>query len=210
MYLTVDGSLDPRETFLKLREVFLCFNASEYEKNLHVVEYRPGAGIVPDEAFAARLGEVCRAGGIVFLCHGDISLAAKVLADGVMLDDKEKVLQARETFGTEGIVGLRCGNSMLKAETGLANGIDLASFYSELGRLPDPSLFRRWHARTDNPCLAEGAITNDDCDFYVNAGADFIDSSHYVWPHPEGVKQATVNMLYAIELALERGANEKT
>lgn len=206
LYLIVDKMRDSGALVKELREIFLCINASTYEKNMHVVEYRPVTPEIADAELASRLGTLCRASGIVFLCHNDISFAAKALADGVMLDDGEAIDTAREVFGPEGIVGLRCGNSMVKAEAGLARGIDIASFYSEQGRLPDPSLLRRWHTRTENPCLAEGPLTNDHCDFYVTAGADFIDSSHYIRTHAQGVKQGTVNMLYAIDLALEHRA----
>lgn len=46
-------------------------------------------------------------------------------------------------------------------------------------------------------------MTNDYCAFWVRAGAGFIDAGDYIWSHGEGVMKGTVNMLYAIDLALE-------
>lgn len=205
LYLTAPEDRETDRIFRELREIFLCVNASEYEKNFHVLAYHPTAsGHVFDPNRAARMADLCRTNGIVFLCHNDIENAAKVSAEGVVLEDTAQIAAAREAFGEEGIVGLRCGNSIAKALEGLDSGIDMASFSATAGLLPDPATIRRWHVATDKPCLAEGLMTNDYCDFYVSAGADFIDASHYIWTHPDGVKQATVNMLHAIDLALER------
>lgn len=209
LYLTAPQDRETDQIFRELREIFLCINASEYEKNFHILAYHPeSAGHAFDLDRAQKLAELCRTNGIVFLCHNDISSAAKALADGVILNDPAQIATAREVFGEEGIIGLRCENSIAKALEGLDLGVDLASFSATTGFLPDPTTLRRWHIATDKPCLAEGLLTNDYCDFYVSAGADFIDSSHYIWTHPEGVKQATVNMLYAIDLALARNAQK--
>lgn len=203
LYLTVAQDRETEQVFRALREIFLCINASDYEKNFHILCYDPlDSGHAFDSDRAQRLSRLCRMNGIVFLCHSGIAEASAAEAEGVVLDDPVSIGEARRVFGEDGIVALRCGNSLSMALDGLDQGIDLACFSPTAGWLPDPSVIKRWHIATERPCLAAGLLTNDHCDFYVTAGADFLDASHYVWTHPEGVKQATVNMLYAIELAL--------
>ena len=51
--------------------------------------------------------------------------------------------------------------------------------------------------------VIEGPVTNDYCAYYVESGAAFIDAGDYIWGHGKGVMQGTVNMLHAIDLALD-------
>lgn len=192
--------------FLKnMRDLFRAINASPYEKNAHVVELR----VTSDEFNAEQkeiisaMAQLTKSQGVVFLVGGSLELAKECDADGAMLSDINQIATAREMFGDDAIVGLRVGQSMRVAEKALELGVDIVSFFGVSGGFIDPSIVRWWKVKTDNPCLVEGNITNDDCDFYVRAGADFIDSSNYVWNHPKGVMQGIVNMAFAIQESIE-------
>jgi thiamine-phosphate pyrophosphorylase len=208
LYLITPPEFGAGDFTRALRQIFLAINASEYEKNSHILEFRPaspGEGAAPcDHRMAARaLAEIARAQGIVFVCRADAALAKEAGADGVLLDKAEDVAAAKEILGDDAVIGVRCGSSRRAAEQALEAGADYVSFYREEGGLPNPEIVRWWKLKTGAPCLVEGPFTNDDCGFYAAAGADFIDGSAYVWNHPEGVMKGVVNMAYAIELALD-------
>lgn len=205
LYLIMpQGWMEP--DFLKnLRDLFRSINASRYEKNSHVIEFR-----AEDRKYGAEemdiiraLAELTKSQGIIFIVGNNIALAKTCAADGVMLEDAAQIEEARREMGEDAIVGVRCGQSRRLAEKALEHGIDCVSFYEPLGGLIDPGIIEWWHYKTGEACLIEGRITNDDCAFYVAAGADFIDASHYVWNHPKGVMQGVVNMMHAIDIALD-------
>ncbi len=191
--------------FLKyLRDIFRAINASPFEKNAHVIELRldespktkDGLEIV--HAMAA----LTKSQGVVFVVSNDVALANAVGADGVMLNNIDDVENARTILGDDAIIGLRCGLSRRMASAALDAGADYVSFYDGARGHIDPAIIHWWQLKTDNPCLVEANITANDCAFYVDAGVDFIDSSHYVWSHPDGVMQGIVNMMDAINETL--------
>lgn len=188
-----------------LQDVFRAINASAHEKNNHVIELRH----LPDRhdegamEMLRALCTLCQAQGVNFIIGEDIEMARHCEADGVMLNNMADVENARALLGEAAIIGLRCASSRMNAERALKAGADYVSFYSDNGHFVDPSVVQWWCRKTDYPCLVEGRFTNDDCAFYVRAGAYFIEASDYVWTHPQGVMQAVVNMTYAIDLAAE-------
>lgn len=193
-----------------LRDLFRAINASPYEKNSHVIEFRgeEGAEYTAEQMDIIKaMAELVKSQGLVFAVCDDIAMAKTCGADGVLLNKLGQVEKARAVLGDDAIVGLRCGQSRLMAEKALEQGVDYISFHGNDGGFVSPSLVQWWHMKTDNPCLVEGNITNDDCAFYVQAGADFLSAGSYVWQHPEGVMKGVVNMAYAIDLAVEE--NEK-
>ena len=191
-------------------DVLRAMNASSYEKNSHVIELRHVPANMPQEQMdmILALSNVTRSQGMVFVIGNDIELAKACEADGVLLDQAGDIGKARSILGDDAIVGVRCGQSRRVAEQVLSAGADYVSFHAGDGNYLEPGLIHWWHLKTDNPCLVEGSFTNDDCAFYVMAGADFMDASFYVWKHPEGVMKGIVNMNYAIELASEKKEKE--
>lgn len=206
LYLILPQEWMAPEFLANLRDLFRAINASPYEKNSHVIEFRPGKGAVhtaEQTDIIKAMVQLVRSQGLVFIVGDDVALAKSCDADGVLLNDLSHVEGARAIMGEDAIVGLRCGQSRLMAEKALERGVDYISFHDDAGGFVSPSLIQWWHMKTDNPCLVEGHITNANCAYHVAAGADFIDAGSYIWPHPEGVMQGVVNMAYAIDLAVE-------
>lgn len=200
------------EAFLKsMGDVFRALNASPYEKNNHVIELRQvNAGGDPlFEGKAMALAELSRQQGIVFIVHGDAQRAKKYAADGVLLDQADDIAQARALLGKDAIIGVRCGTDRQVAGAALEAGADYVAFSDMARGYIDPALVRWWSDQTDIPCLVEGRYTNDDCAFYVQADAYFIEASQYVWNHEKGVMQGIVNMTHAIDLAAGKDNKSK-
>lgn len=191
----------------QMRHLFFVANRSNYKKNMHVIEIAHEAGV---EDFAERAGPVvalARGAGFVAVLRGKgqgvADMARTVQADGVLLDELEDIGTVRECLGMDAIIGLRCGLSPERADEARAAGADYVSFgYPDRGRLPPEDIVKLWAWAADTPVLVEGPLTNDDIDDYIKAGATFFDASSYIFKHPEGVMQGTVNMLFAIDLAL--------
>lgn len=205
LYLRIADDKPFEDAFRAMREAAFVINRSAYEKNLHVLEV---GGDPLDVDSTDRLRALVLGGqqnGLVVIVRGHAGLAFAVEADGVFLDKAEDLANAREVLGEDAIIGLRCGLSRQTAEDAEAGGIaDYISFAAAADHiLPPESLIAWWGTRSETPALVEGKITNDECGRYVRAGATFIDGSDYVWNHPQGIKQGTVDMLYAIELAME-------
>ncbi|MFA5593348.1 MAG: thiamine phosphate synthase [Micavibrio sp.] len=213
LYLVLPDNWMEPEFLRNLRDLFRAINASSYEKNNHVIELR-----ARDEAYGGEemekimaMAALTKAQGVNFIIGGDIGLAIKCEADGVIVDTVDAVRAAREKMGDDPIVGMRCGTSRMRAEEALHAGADYVAFSDAAKGFVDPAIIRWWNVKTDeHPCLVEGALSNDNCGFYVEAGAYFIEGSRYVWEHPKGVMQGVVNMLYAFDLATygEEGMKE--
>lgn len=203
LYLRIADDKPFEDAFRILREASFVINRSAYEKNLHVLEV---GGDIADTDSIDRLKALVLGGqqnGLVVIVRSHAGLAAMVEADGVLLDKAEDIAPARAVMGENAIIGLRCGLSRQMAEAAEESGIvDYVSF-AAAHVLPPETLIAWWGARSEIPALVEGKITNDECGRFVRAGATFIDASDYVWNHPKGVKQGTVDMLYAIDLAME-------
>ncbi len=205
LYLVLPENWMEPEFLKQFRDLFRAINASAYEKNNHIIEFRPTVPFydAAQTEIITALSELTRSQGVIFIVADDFKLAKKCNADGVLLSNIDDVAAAREALGEEAIVGLRCGTSRRMAEQALQAGVDYVSFRDATGRYVDPGLVQWWHYKTDDPCLVEGSYTNDDCAFYVHAGADLIEASQYVWTHPEGVMKGVVNMNHAIDLAAD-------
>lgn len=203
LYLRIADDRPFEDAFRDMREAAFVINRSSYEKNLHVLEV---GGDQVDADSTQRLRALVLGGkqnGLVVIVRGNAGLAFAAEADGVLLDKADDITNAREVLGPDAIIGLRCGLSRQMAEKAIDQSVDYISFASG-GRgdiLPPESLIAWWSVKSEIPALVEGHLTNDDCGRYVRAGATFIEGTHYVWCHPQGIKQGTVDMLYAIDLA---------
>lgn len=204
LYLRISDDKPFEEAFRDMREAAFVINRSSYEKNLHVLEV---GGDPMDVDSTDRLKALVLGGkqnGLVVIVRGHAGLAFAVEADGVLLEKLDDVANAREVMGGDAIIGLRCGLSRQTSEKAIEEGVDYVSFSASAENiLPPESLIGWWGVKTEVPALVEGKLTNDDCARYVQAGATFLEASDYVWNHPKGIKQGTIDMLYAIELAME-------
>ncbi|MCB9990036.1 MAG: thiamine phosphate synthase [Rhodospirillales bacterium] len=192
-----------------LKQIYFTINGSAYEKNMHVLEISgPEINNESDPDFKAKaavLFAMARDNGMATIYRGDAAFAHELEADGVLLRDIKDLPAARDLFGEDGIIGMACGLSNEDAAAAYDAGADFVSFGAKNKGLPSADILTFWTMLTDKPALIEGAVTNDYCGYFVQAGAGFIDSGDYIWGHGKGVMQGTVNMLHAIEIALEQG-----
>jgi len=113
------------------------------------------------------------------------------------------VSSARTALGDDAIVGLGCGLCRATAQRARDVAVDYVSFGLP-DALPPVDLVGWWATLTDTPALVRGPVDNDNAGVFVQAGASFLECGDYILAHPKGILQGTVNMLYAIELALEK------
>lgn len=206
IYVRIEPDYDFERTIKIMRDVFFVATRSEYERNMHVMEFP-----VPrsDEMHTELLGLIAyaRKSGFVALVRNNAPVARDLHADGVLLEDEGDILAARTLLGETAIVGLRCGISEDMAADALDHGVDFVSFHCAAPHQHPPAdLFARWSTRSDTPALADGDYTNDDCGPAVQAGASFIACGGFLTAHPAGSLQAAADILYAIDLALKRRA----
>ena len=185
-----------------LRQVALVINRSESTSATCMSSKSKGRTAMrrPATERASVLIELAKLGGLTAILAGSPRAAYALDADGVLLDAWDAIAGARSLLGDRAIVGLGCGNDYALAERAAAAGGDY------IGLRGPPELFARWSTAHAQPALADLPLDNNRAAAYVAAGASFLDCSDYVWTHPKGVLQGTVNMLYAIDLAAGGGA----
>lgn len=213
LYLVLPENWMEPEFLRNLGGLFRAVNAATYERNNHVIELRVPVDVDYSEEDMERIlamSELTKSQGLNFIVGGNLDLAEKCKADGVLVETIGEVRLARARLGNDPIVGMRCGASRMKADQALEAGADYVSFGDAASHFADPAIVEWWNMKTDYPCLVEGPITNDDCAFYVRAGAYFIEASNYVWSHPKGIMQAIVNMTHAIDIAAGVAHDEGT
>lgn len=204
LYISPPQAYQPFTFAEEVRKFCQAVNASPYEKNMHAFAYRHPSGMSVEQDFIFGLREYLKTQGIVFIVEEDVFLAERLEADGVCLRSPARTGKARKAVGDAGIVGLHAGLSKKKAEEGRDRGIDYLIFSP--GRRPAATvhgMMKWWQAHSDKPCMVDAGLSNNTVKPFVRAGAGFIESSDYIWNYGKGVLQATVNMLHAIDLALE-------
>lgn len=200
LYIRVPQSFVIEEIIPKLQQIFSTAKHSAYEKHMHVIEFPIPNGTKEDEINIRALIDFARQNGFVPLIAGDANWASDLDADGVLVANPADIPPARALLGDEGIIGLTCRAGRPAAEQALALGTDYLA-------LPGPDLegdIAWWIGKTDIPVLADTPVTNDTCAAYVQAGATFVDPTAHLLGHPKGVVQGTIDMLYAIDLALRK------
>lgn len=197
LYIRIPEDFSVLTLVPELQQVILVTKRSKYKKNMHVIEW-PAKAVGPDGIeHIAELVEFSQKGGFVSLVRSDVAVAQATKADGVLLDKIDDVAGARALLGEDKIVGLSCMTGE-NHERVIGLGLDYIT-------LPlNPQIIAKWSTRADLPVLADGDITNNDAATYVAAGATFLNASSYIFNHSQGVMQGTVDMLYAIDLALEK------
>ncbi len=168
------------------------------------------AGDEEVEAAARRLMSICHARDVAFLINDRADLAARVGADGVHLGQSDMaVREARAMLGDAGDIGVTCHASRHLAYEAGAAGADYVAFGAffpsptkDSGHRAEPELLRIWSETTEIPCVAIGGITAENCAPLVEAGADFLAVSSFVWRHPDGPAAAVAELNEAIVRAL--------
>jgi len=158
---------------------------------------------------AEQLMPIAHARDTAFLINDRADLAARLGADGVHLgQDDGSVAEARERLGHDAQIGVTCHNSRhLAFEAGEA-GADYVAFGAffptrtkQVEYQADIELVRDWSAIAEIPCVAIGGITAENCADIVQAGADFLAVSSYVWEHADGPAAAVSALSRAIAAA---------
>lgn len=202
LYLRVDtGQVE--EMLRALREVFMVMNASEYDKNMHVMELYGD-----EEAEIVRpLVQLIQSQGVVALIREDVEMALKTEADGVIVDSLEALKAAKEEMDDDSI----CALSIKQAEEVIAReamalGADCLYLEQDSDVMAQMKALVTLAGVFDKPLAISGAVTNDTAGDLVHAGAMFLECSAYIFEHEKGAAQGASNMLYAIELASAQGA----
>ena len=151
-----------------------------------------------DQHEAARLAEplqrICEAYEVAFIVNDDMALAKRLGADGVHLGQSDgDPREARALLGPTAQIGVTCHDSRhLAMEAGEA-GADYVAFGAffptttkEVRHRPEPTILGWWSRLFEIPCVAIGGITPANGRVLVEAGADFLAVSSYVWSHTEG------------------------
>jgi thiamine-phosphate pyrophosphorylase len=215
LWLKVGPDLAMAELVRDLRQIFFVINGSAYERNMHALEVRGDPDDPEFKENARDLYEFAKANGMACIFRGEPAAARDLGADGVLVSAPGALTGARDIFGDDGIVGLHCGTSSELAAQAHDAGADFVAFGAANGQLPGPDALRFWNALrfwtilSDKPALVEGPLTNDYAAYFVQQGAAFLDAGDYIWSHGEGVMKGTVNMLHAIDLALEEQREKK-
>jgi thiamine-phosphate pyrophosphorylase len=136
-----------------------------------------------------RLRSPVQARDVAFVLKGFADLAYQTGCDGTHLTwDRRQVAAAHGRFGSDGIVGVSCGNSRhLALEAGEA-GVDYVAFGAgpDQGEAADPELLAWWQEVMTPACVAMGALTLAQVPALARAGADFIALGQAVWHHSKG------------------------
>lgn len=212
LFIPLQDQILGMELIKRVREIFFTINhyQSNYKKNFHVLFATQSLIKALDEDQLRILSDMAKQQGIVFLLENHIDLAAKIEADGVLLDQYDDLARALDVMDDDDhIIGLRCGIDIDLAEKSIQDGADFVSFHTKNKSLVDPKTASVWSTLSEMPCVMEGPFTNDYAAAYVVAGSSFIEAGEYILNHKDGVKQGTVNMLHAIELAAEESLAKK-
>jgi thiamine-phosphate pyrophosphorylase len=152
----------------------------------------------------APLRAVCAERSVALLVRDAVGLALEIGADGVHLGSGAAEAQAsRAALGSERILGVSCGHSRDAAMVAGEAGADYVGF-GDLGQRPEHELYELlewWSELFVLPCLAEAAITEDDCAGLARAGADFVAAGARLWADPAGAAAAVRRLREALSSA---------
>jgi len=134
------------------------------------------------EALAKALLAVCRGHHVPLIINDDVTLAAKVGAEGVHLGRQDgNISQAREILGDQAIIGVSCYNDFERALTAQADGADYVAFgrfYTSASKpLAEPAdivTLEKAKQSLTVPIVAIGGILPENGGALLAAGADLL------------------------------------
>lgn len=122
--------------------------------------------------------KACRTHGVACLLRGDAAAARAARADGVHLDDPDRVAAARELMGDQALIGVSCALSRHAAMVAGEAGADYVMFGALADRpAADGELAETlawWSELFVLPCVAAGRLDADLAEAFVAAGADLL------------------------------------
>ncbi len=153
---------------------------------------------------AEALRPVCAARDVALVLGEHYRLARRLGLDGAHLSDGVRHARAaRETLGTDAILGVFAGVSRHVGLTAGEIGADYVSFgpltASTLGdgALAPRELFAWWSEMIEVPVIAEGGLTLDIA-AAIAPVVDFLALGAELWSDPEGPRAALARMVDAI------------
>ncbi|RMF68351.1 MAG: thiamine phosphate synthase [Alphaproteobacteria bacterium] len=210
LYLISPPAFAPREFVRKLERALAGGDVAAFQLRL-----KPASDEEVLEA-GRLLMPICHAHDVAFIVNDRPDLAVQLGADGVHIGQSDMdVRSARRIVGHERDIGVTCHASRHLAYVAGEQGADYVAFGAffpsptkDSGHRADPELLRIWHETTEIPSVAIGGITAENCAPLVEAGADFLAVSSWVWRHPEGPARAVADLNRAIGKALARRGAE--
>lgn len=198
IYVRIDDFSNMLDLIGYVRQMAFAINrGSGYEKNFTVVE------LVCDENDQERqeritdLIAVIRDQGLVAVVSGLNDISNIKGSDGVLIKQADDIESVRKHHGIDVIIGVEADNQK-DAKEAISAGCD----YIVTGA--DPTVIAGISHGTECLIVARGEdITNQNCGVLAQAGASFVDVSDYVLGYEKGVMQATVNVLDALEQAMQ-------
>jgi thiamine-phosphate pyrophosphorylase len=170
---------------------------------------------VPDariEGAVRAIAPITQRHGVAVILNDRPDLAARLGCDGVHIGQEDgSVAQARKAVGPNGMIGVTCHDSrhlgMEAAEAG-ADYVAFGAFFLTATKetatpRPEIEILSIWQEVMQTPCVAIGGVTADNCRPLVEAGADFLAVSAYVWAHPQGPAAAVTALLREIDEGLK-------
>lgn len=150
------------------------------------------------------LHNLCSGFSALFIINDNIELAQKTGADGIHLGaDDDDIAAARETLGSDIIIGASCYNSVEKAEIAYNKGASYVAF----GRFfpsntkpdaPQASLqtIVECKRKIDIPVVAIGGINDKNAKGVIDSGADSVAVIDYLFSadSPKEAAESLVNL----------------
>ncbi len=150
--------------------------------------------------------------GVAVILNDRADLAARSGCDGVHIGQGDgTVAAARKTMGPNAMIGVTCHDSRHLAMEASEAGADYVAFgpffetstKQAVTPTPEVETLSIWQEVMSTPCVAIGGITADYCRPLVEAGADFLAVSSYVWAHPQGPAVGVKALLAEIDAGLK-------
>lgn len=170
-----------------------------------VMFYAAHAGGFESGALSALI-ELAQLRGVAAVIAGDIGAAKDLGADGVHIRaETDLYLRARDTLGSQAIVGTGCGFSRHAAMVTGELGADYVAFGHEPPAPAEPDIEATaemvdwWSELFEPPCVAWHYGGLSEAERLVRAGADFLAVDAYIWRHPEGPRHAVSELVAAIQ-----------
>lgn len=159
-----------------------------------VIQYRDkGDDARRREAEARALLAVCKRHGVPLLINDDLTLAARIGAQGVHIGrDDGTLADARARLGTDAIIGVSCYNRLELAQEAAAEGADYVAFGRFFPSATKPGAVQASSevliaARRELSCplVAIGGITAENGRPLIEAGADMLAVIRGVFAAPD-------------------------
>lgn len=141
---------------------------------------------------------ICHEYDVAFIVNDRADIAAEMHCDGVHLGQGDgDIKEARALIGHDAIIGVTCHDSIdlgYQAAEASADYVAFGAFFptntKETYHQPEPEVLAIWCDATEIPVVAIGGITAENALPLIEAGANFLAVSGYVWQHASGPKAA--------------------